>query len=320
MNEKLLIIDATTKCNQKCIFCFERDIHFTKRDLSLNAIKRIIVKAKKDGFTYVNFIGGEITLVAWLPEAIRFIKKNNMKVGIVTNGTMLCNMNYTEKVIRAGLDHIEVSFHSHIPKDDYAITGLKAGLALRKEALHNISSLKKKYKGFFLCINIVVNALNFTYLREMIKKLQVYDFDYVDIKVLRITDNIRDIKIIPQFGHMKKYLTTLFSFLTKENIRFKFENIPLCCIPARYYLRSMELSHVVTNAAIGGHGFYYGNSRSGQIDFGTFSGRNGVLGKCAHCLIKKFCCRPQKEYRAIFGDVEFTPITNTDRIKKQLAQ
>lgn len=320
MNDRLLIIDATTKCNQKCIFCFERDIHFTKPDLSIDAIRRIILKAKRDGFTYVNFIGGEITLVAWLPEAITFIKKNGMKVGIVTNGTLFSNKEYAEKVISAGLDHIELSFHSHIAKDDQKITGIRNGLALRRKALENISTLKRKHKTVSLYINIVVNALNYAYLIDTVRSLGKYPFDHVDIKVLRITGNIKDTTIIPRYRAMKSHLSEVMSFLMEEKIPFKFENIPLCCIPVRYYLKSMELIHAVENVTTGGHGFYYGNSKTNDIDFAIFSGKNEGSGNCGSCVMKKFCCRPQKEYLALFGDAEFKPIRNIDEIKKYIVK
>lgn len=317
--EKLLIIDATTKCNQKCLFCFEKDIHFTKPDLSLDKIKKIILKSKKDKFNYVNFIGGEITLVGWLPEAIRFIRSNEMGVGIVTNGTILSSRDYVEKLLKAGLNHIELSFHSHIPKDDYRITGFKNGLKLRKEALENIIDLRKDKKDFFLYVNIVVNGINYRYLNKIAKFLKNYNIDYLDIKVLRITDNIKDKNIIPRFGNIKKHLESVMAFLKNKKMPFKFENIPLCFIEPRYYVNSMNLVKVLENNKTGGYGFYYDNIDKEDMDFDVFDGKNDLCDKCTDCMMGKFCSRPQKEYLEIFGNKEFEPIRNLNKIKKQLS-
>lgn len=318
MTEKLLIIDATTRCNQKCLFCFERNIHFTKPDLALNTVKIMVTKARDEGYTYVTFIGGEITLVGWIFDAIKFIKKNKLGVGIVTNGANLSSYNYAEKLISSGLDHIGLSFHSHIAEDDYMITGLKNGLDLRIKAMHNLKRLRKQEKKYKLCINIVLNSVNYKYLKAMVKYLCKFNVDAFSIKNIIISGNIKNKNLIPNLKTIQPYIVSTIEYLSMRGVSFRLEDVPLCIIKSKFYVNDVHVIQKIKKKIIGGYGFVYNTKKNEAINTAIFNPTRNKYHKCQQCVLNNLCTAPQEEYMNIFGNDALNPINNIDEVKRQL--
>jgi MoaA/NifB/PqqE/SkfB family radical SAM enzyme len=294
-DQKTLIIDGTTRCNQTCDFCFEMHLHNTKRDHSLPEIKRVVTQAKKDGYKLVLFMGGEITLVPWLASAIAFIKKSGLRAGIATNGVLLSAPNYVRQLKRAKIDWIELSPLSHIPEDDEKLGHLKGGQEMRLKALQNINDA-----GIALCINIVVNTVNVGYLREMIASLRKFRIDRLTLKMLHITENVKDASLIPRYDAMRPSVEAAMEYMEKEGMTFRFEGIPLCVVPPRYH------SHQENKKNLSGFGYQY-DSKIGTKDFPEFLYPDAFASpKCGACAVNK-SCNSQSQYVRIFGDAELRP-------------
>ena len=295
---KLLIIDATTRCNQSCAFCFERSVHFTKPDLPFSEVERILENAGRDGFTHVNFIGGEITLVPWLPRAARLICRLGMSAGLVTNGLALSSRRAAEELIAAGIRWIELSFLSHEPEVDFRTGGVRRGLELRLKTLENLRVLKDG-SPLSLGINIVLTAFNSGALPRTLETLLPYGPDLVMLKGVQLTDNIEDARVVPRFDELRGPLVAAMGLLEAKGVPFLFEDIPLCFVRPEYWLEQPE------REGVGGVGFSYEGADGGP-DFRVFTGRDGAgLAKCSGCAVAPDCCLPSKRYVALFGAGEF---------------
>jgi hypothetical protein len=298
--QKLLILDATTRCNQECVYCFERSAHFTKPDLGFSEIESILESARRDGFTHVNFIGGEITLVPWLPRAARLIRRLGMGAGIVTNGLALSSSRAAEALADSGVQWIELSFLSNDPATDFLTGGRKTGFALRRRALENLRALKRR-GDFAFGVNVVLTAYNVGALPAMLDFVLDFAPDQVMLKGVHITDNIEDPGVVPRFSVLRGPLDAAMSLLDARRVPFLFEDIPLCFVRPEYWLDRPE------REGTGGVGFAYG-SADGAPDFRIFTGRDGAgLEKCRTCLLSESCCLPSKRYVALFGEGEFPP-------------
>ena len=77
-------------CNFHCRTCFA---HFdSRRTLSVMEWKHIIDNLYKSGkVNAINFAGGEPMLYAHLGELIKYVYSLNMKVSIITNGSLMTN-------------------------------------------------------------------------------------------------------------------------------------------------------------------------------------------------------------------------------------
>ena len=105
----LVEVDPSNACNHACSFCLSSYIHFDKykgtetfsralmpRDMLMKLCEDFV----KMGVRAVNWTGGgEPTLNKHLKEAIEYCGKNNIKMGMFTNGTLLDKWEMFETVV-----------------------------------------------------------------------------------------------------------------------------------------------------------------------------------------------------------------------------
>jgi cyclic pyranopterin phosphate synthase len=303
---KLLVVDATTRCNQECAFCFERHLHFTRPDMTIEEVRSLAEDAKAQGFACVTFIGGEITLVPWLCEAVSYIRGLGLRVGVTTNGVLLSSPRFCERLMRAGPTHVEISLLADNAGDDFRLSGLSGGFAMRMGALERIAALRRLNpagEDFLLAINIVVNSVNAPRLYQLAALLEGRGVDRVSFKMLEITPDLKDRSLAPSPAVIAESLLPAMGRLEAAGIDFFFDRIPLCAVPERFR------GHQLPREAAAGAGFSYGRSRPGErFDFATFSREEPPRSaKCAACGLRDVCSQPQQEYLNLFGDSDLRP-------------
>ncbi len=101
-------------CNNNCSHCYNaRPRNFPQ--LRLAQWKNVLDILWEIGVPHIVFTGGEPTLVSFLPDLIRHAEKNGQITGINTNGRLLKNSDYVQRLVDSGLDHIQVTLESHDP-------------------------------------------------------------------------------------------------------------------------------------------------------------------------------------------------------------
>lgn len=105
----------TYRCNNACAHCYNgRPRNYP--ELSTQEWFKILDDLWKIGIPHIVFTGGEPTLREDLPELIRHAEANGQITGINTNGRKLKDKAYLQKLVDAGLDHVQITFESHIPE------------------------------------------------------------------------------------------------------------------------------------------------------------------------------------------------------------
>lgn len=81
----------TNKCNLRCPYCYIEINDETKKDPSLDEIKRVLSDLYKLGTRYVCLLGGEPLFRKDLGEIVAFIRKNlkYMLIAVSTNGVLI---------------------------------------------------------------------------------------------------------------------------------------------------------------------------------------------------------------------------------------
>lgn len=105
---------VTYRCNNDCSHCYNarsRDYP----ELLTSQWHQVLDQLWKIGIPHVVFTGGEPTLRHDLPELIRHAEHNGQITGINTNGRRLANQDYVEDLVKAGLDHVQITIESHDP-------------------------------------------------------------------------------------------------------------------------------------------------------------------------------------------------------------
>lgn len=104
----------TYRCNLDCAHCYNARPR-NHPELPTDQWKTIIDKLWEIGIPHVVFTGGEPTLRDDLPELIAYADQKGMVTGINTNGTRLADRDFLDKLIAAGLDHVQITLESHDP-------------------------------------------------------------------------------------------------------------------------------------------------------------------------------------------------------------
>jgi len=92
-------------------FCFEHSED--TKSTNFEQWKRIIEILWNIGIPHILFAGGEPTLFENFVELVHFAEEVGIVTGLLTNGEKLENMKYTESLVEAGLDHLQVTIESH---------------------------------------------------------------------------------------------------------------------------------------------------------------------------------------------------------------
>ncbi|MGB7875319.1 MAG: PqqD family peptide modification chaperone [Anaerolineales bacterium] len=102
---------VTYRCNNDCAHCYnarERDFP----ELTTAAWKDILDRLWDLGVPHIVFTGGEATLRHDLPELIAHAEANGQITGLNTNARRLADEKYVQRLVDAGLDHVQITVES----------------------------------------------------------------------------------------------------------------------------------------------------------------------------------------------------------------
>lgn len=143
---------VTYRCNNDCAHCYNaRERNFP--ELKTDDWKQIMDKLWALGVPHIIFTGGEATLRDDLPELIRHAESNGQITGLNTNARRLTDMGYLQRLVDAGLDHVQVTvescdeqIHDEMMRTKGAfkqtIAGLKNALASKLYVMTNTTMLR----------------------------------------------------------------------------------------------------------------------------------------------------------------------------------
>ncbi len=104
----------TYACDNDCLHCYVA----RPRDyptLDLEKWKQVIDRCWEVGIPHVTFTGGEATLYPHLRELIEYAEDVGLVTGLLTNGRRLADRAYLDRLLEAGLDHVQITLESHDP-------------------------------------------------------------------------------------------------------------------------------------------------------------------------------------------------------------
>ena len=108
-------IALTYRCNNSCAHCYNaRSRSFP--ELNTSEWIAILDHLWELRIPHIVFTGGEPTLREDLPDLIQHAEKNGQITGLNTNGRKLADPSFLDKLLEAGLDHVQVTLESHLPE------------------------------------------------------------------------------------------------------------------------------------------------------------------------------------------------------------
>ena len=147
---------VTYRCNNDCAHCYNaRPRSFAEMDTK--QWKQVLDNVWELGIPHVVFTGGEPTLRNDLPELIAHAEENGQITGLNTNARRMSDPHFVESLIKAGLDHVQITIESSNPDvhDEMVrcngafpqtIAGLKNALASPLYVMTNTTMLQTNVK------------------------------------------------------------------------------------------------------------------------------------------------------------------------------
>lgn len=155
----------TWKCNSRCLHCewgkSGDELNKTGGDsrvVSLKKVKEVLTEARSWGAGHIAFAGGEPFLREDFLKVLAHCKTEGYSVTVSTNGFLLSDPGFAEKVVETGVDRIDISLDAADALHD-KLRGVRGAFAMVDKAIDNLNLLKNK-RRFYLGINAIVSAQN----------------------------------------------------------------------------------------------------------------------------------------------------------------
>jgi len=160
-----LDLALTYRCNNDCHHCYNQEHPSLSQqptspgqwglggraELSRAEWIQVIDKAWALGIPHIIFTGGEPTLRDDLPDLIAHAEANGQITGLNTNGRRLSDPAFAQRLVDAGLDHVQITVESSDPQIhnqmvnarafEQTIAGVKNALASRLYVMTNTTML-----------------------------------------------------------------------------------------------------------------------------------------------------------------------------------
>jgi len=226
------------QCNNNCIFCSEADEYIKQlKKKSLEEIKKEILQARKY-YDFISFMGREPTLRKDIFNILEFaISLNFKQVGITTNGRMLSYPDFTQNILKTGINQIGISLSGATAKVHDAQTQVRGSFQQTIQGIKNVIKFKKP--EISLLINFPLNKLNYLELDKMIKL--VINLGVKEINILFIaplSKRSRSKKIVMKMSNLSKYVfSTIRPYLNRSDLKLLLVEFLPCSLPkeARNY-------------------------------------------------------------------------------------
>jgi len=296
-----LIFFITSRCNSRCLGCFNWKNLNQGNDLTLFEINKISKKMPK--IKHILFSGGEPLLRTDLPEICQIFKKNNhiKSVSIPSNGLI---PNLYQTIIRNILNKnpdLIVGIHFSLDglKNTHdTLRGVPGNFEKLIESVKLTNKLKKKYPLLTVTINSVISNKNYQECANLIKFVKTLQVDSHTFDLLRgsIKPSV-DLKL-PPIEEIKKI----------NELRIK---------TRKYYLRNANFWHRLFSIS---KEYYLIHSqmevlKGRKIPFNCLAGRVAMVvnydGKIALCEMLPFIGDLREE------NYDFKKVWNSKSAKMQ---
>ncbi|MCW4045621.1 MAG: radical SAM protein [Candidatus Bathyarchaeota archaeon] len=144
----------TFKCPNNCVHCYAGGPHETA-ELTTTQWREVIDRLSEIGVFTVTFTGGEPTLREDLPELLQYAQSKGMVTGLITNGRKLKDKAYVQALETAGLDFVQITLESHLPKIHDLVTAAEGSW---KETVTGIKNSVKSQ--IYVTTNTTLNKHN----------------------------------------------------------------------------------------------------------------------------------------------------------------
>ncbi len=301
---KKTVIIVGYSCNNNCLFC----VYANKRN-SFNKkttqIEEEIIQARKRGATYLEFIGGEMTIRPDFLYLVSLASRLGFEtITMATNGRVLSYEDFARKLIKAGLTNIIFSLHGHNAEIHDYLTQVPGSFNQLMKGFNNV----KKFLGIKnIGSNTTIVKKNYQYLPqigELILRLGVRnsEFIFVDCNEGGARNSFEE--LVPRISEAAIFIRHCLSLGKRKKVpHWHIRYVPLCYF--NDYLDQIselfEREHFHTEHL--GPDFINLNVEESRPRVGRLK-----PDKCKFCELYDRCEGIWKNYFYHYGDEELKPV------------
>jgi len=298
-----LQIITSPHCNNNCIFCIDNRQRgkLSPAVLTRDAVEALKKTSKKTD--RILFTGGEPTLNNDLIELIGLAKKLSYKeIGLITNGRLLSNREFCQKLLDAGLNEISVSFHGSKSKIQEKMTGSKNGFKETLSGIKNLNYFKKLY-DFNFYINFTVTKTNLEDVGAFIKLVSGFKVDGLVFNIVipkgRALVNFDE--VVPSYFLVSREFRKKAKLLRGVKFSVSILGLPLCLMLGLEEFFSNPEKIITKNPS-------FNNKKNNAVKSVSPWGRKIKSAQCGDCFFKKICAGVWASYVKKRGWEKFRPI------------
>jgi PqqA peptide cyclase len=165
-NPLALVAELTHRCPLHCVYCSNPlELQSRASELSTEVWSRVFKEAAEAGVLQTDFTGGEPLARTDIVDLVRNARAAGLYVSLITSGLPLDEAKL-ESLVRAGLDHFQLSFQGAREETANDISGAKS----HQHKLRALEWLKPYHIG--LTLNFVIHRRNIGELEEMLAMVE----------------------------------------------------------------------------------------------------------------------------------------------------
>ncbi len=219
-------------CNNNCIFCSEADGYLEALKIkTTDQVKKEIIAARQQ-YNFINFMGREPTLRNDFIDIIKFAQQQHFEqIGFTTNGRMLAYPEFTQRILRTGINQVAISLigNNHIIHDKQ--TQVKGSFMQTIHGIKNV--IKFKDPDTSLLINIPLNKLNYLSLKpslDLLVKLGVREINI--LFVFPLSERSQNKNIIMSMSKLGAHVFKVIKpYLQNPNLKILLVEFLPCSLP-----------------------------------------------------------------------------------------
>lgn len=279
------IIKITTECNNNCVFCHSEPKKSIDGGSDINTFKKVH-QLKEKGVKAIFLSGGDPFLNPKILTLIKYIKKQGLDFGLITNCRYLANKKNFDVLKDLGLKYVHTTLLGPTARVHDAITRTPQSFDQAVEGMKHVINA-----GIPLEINYVVIKHNLDHMKETADFLESIHAPHIRFSFVEPLDISN--KYIPRVRDVASRVTELITTNTRS-IQIKFDNMPMCLTrDIEEHRQNLMIENIMFMSE------YYED-----FIYPSDAGNKIKTERCNGCTLRTQCEGLYKKYIEIYSDDE----------------
>jgi len=302
---KKTVLIVGYRCNNRCVFCINDEKRHLNGKSTLELMDEMVA-ARKRGTTYLEMIGGEMTIRKDFFELVNFARKLGfLHVVMATNGRMFSYPKFAKDTLKAGITEIIFSIHGHNARLHDSLTRVNGSFKQLISGIQNVKNAGLLRIGS----NSTIVRQNFKYLKDLGKLIiglgiRNSEFIFVDPNYGGAKINFRE--LVPKISVCAPYIKNCLELGRKSKIpHWHVRYVPLC-----YFDGYINQVSEINEERLFNTEHIAPDFKNSNVTESRKSLARRKVAACKGCIYYASCEGIWNKYLDIYGDKEF----NADNI------